>query len=225
MTRILIVDDHPIFRRGLAMSLAEAADLEICGEGASADEALELARDLRPDVLLLDLSLPGGGLSVLSRLAAIPGLRVAVLTASEEGDDVVRALDAGAAGYILKGVGSRALIEAVRLIAQGESYVTPTLAARLLTEMRHAGNQPRAARDDAASERAQLLGQLTPREEQVLKLVATGCSNKEIARQADMQEKTVKHHMTRIMQKLNARNRTEAAMVLRSDEPWQSASD
>lgn len=216
MTRVLIVDDHPIFRRGLALSLAEAeaGDLEICGEGATAEEAVALARDLAPDVVLLDLSLPGGGLSALPALRGLPGVAVAVLTASEDGDDLRNALAAGAAGYIVKGVGSRALIDAVRTIARGEGYVAPTLAARVIAEMR------REAGFQAA---ASPLGQLTPREAEVLRLVAEGHSNKEIARQADMQEKTVKHHMTRILQKLNVRNRTEAAMILRGDRTQRPA--
>ncbi len=210
MTRILVIDDHPIFRRGLAMSLAEAPDLTVCGEGASGDDALRLARDLQPDLLLLDLSMPVGGLAVLAQLSREnPGLKIAVLTASEDSDDVLAALDAGALGYIVKGIGSRTLTDAVRALAAGEGYVTPALAARLLTERRAP-----AAPDDA---RAALLAQLTPRERQVLALVAAGHSNKEIALREDMQEKTVKHHMTRILQKLHARNRTEAAMILRGD--------
>lgn len=210
MTRILVVDDHPIFRKGLALALAEAPDLTVCGEGESGEDALRLVQDLQPDLLLLDLSMPVGGLEVLPRLCrANPGLKIAVLTASEDSDDVLAALDAGALGYIVKGIGSRALIEAVRGLAQGEGYVTPALAARLLTERR-----PASAPDDA---RARLLAQLTPRERQVLALVAAGHSNKEIALREEMQEKTVKHHMTRILQKLHARNRTEAAMILRGD--------
>lgn len=210
MTRILVIDDHPIFRKGLVMSLTEGTDLTVCGEGDSGDDALRLARDLRPDLLLLDLSMPVGGLTVLARLAQDhPDMKIAVLTASEDSDDVLAALDTGAHGYIVKGIGSRSLTDAVRAIAAGEGYVTPALAARLLTERR-----PAAAPDDA---RTALLAQLTPRERQVLALVAAGHSNKEIALRHDMQEKTVKHHMTRILQKLHARNRTEAAMILRGE--------
>lgn len=226
MTRILVVDDHPIFRKGLALALSEAADLTVCGEGDSGEDALRLVQDLQPDLLLLDLSMPMGGLDILPRLCrAHPGLKVAVLTASEDSDDVLAALDAGALGYIVKGIGSRALIEAVRALARGEGYVTPALAARLLSERRTTvapastlddarASAPGSGRDDA---RARLLAQLTPRERQVLALVAAGHSNKEIALREEMQEKTVKHHMTRILQKLHARNRTEAAMILRGD--------
>lgn len=223
MIRVLIVDDHSIFRRGLAMALAEAGDLQVCGEGGTADEAVALAQELQPDVVLLDLSMPGGGLNALRRIHdRQPDLAVAVLTASEDGEDVLQALRHGARGYVLKGVGSRSLIEAVRDLARGEGYVAPTLAARILTEMRieasaAAPASTAGATADAAGP-ASLLARLTPREEEVLELVAAGYSNKEIARQKDMQEKTVKHHMSRILQKLHVRNRTEAAMVLRQDQ-------
>lgn len=204
--RIIVVDDHPIFRKGLTMSLEESGDLTVCGEGASGGDALALARDLQPDVVLLDLSMPDGGLAVLPALCREnPTLKVAVLTASEDSDDLMAALDAGAAGYIVKGIGTRGLIEAVRAIAGGEGYVAPALAARVLGEKR---------RDVPAK----ALDQLTAREDEILRLVAEGHSNKEIARRAGLQEKTVKHHMTRILQKLNARNRTEAALILRGQD-------
>lgn len=203
--RIVVIDDHPIFRRGLTLSLEEAGDLAVCGEGASGADALALARDLRPDVLLLDLSMPDGGLTVLPALCRDhPQMKVAILTASEDSDDLMAALSAGAAGYIVKGIGTRSLIDAVRSIAKGEGYVAPNLAARVLGEKRR--------------EAPQGLEQLTAREDEILHLVAEGHSNKEIARRAGLQEKTVKHHMTRILHKLNARNRTEAALMLRGQD-------
>lgn len=209
MSRILIIDDHPIFRRGLAMALEEAGDLTVCGEGASCADALDLTRSLRPDVVLLDLSMPGGGQVALEGiLAHDPAMRVVILTASAEREDVLRALQAGAKGYVLKGVGGRTLTDALREVARGEGYVEPVLAARLLTEARVEATAPEP-------QTASVLAQLTPREGQVLVMVAAGHSNKEIARQGNMQEKTVKHHMTRILQKLNVRNRTEAALKLR----------
>lgn len=223
MTRILIVDDHPIFRQGLFMALSEASDLCVCGEGSSAQEAVDLARELRPDVVLLDLSMPGGGFAALERIrTSEPDLRIAVLTASEDSEDVLKALRLGAHGYVLKGVGGTALIEAVRDVARGVGHVTPTLAAEILSAGRMSDasvDQP--MQQEPSSVGKYLLSQLTPRETQVLKLVATGCSNKEVARQADIQEKTVKHHMTHILQKLNVRNRTEAALVLRNCEKAQ----
>ncbi|QEW20469.1 Response regulator protein VraR [Marinibacterium anthonyi] len=203
--RVVVIDDHPIFRRGLILSLEEAGDLAICGEGASGSDAVALARDVRPDVMLLDLSMPDGGLDVLPSLCREhPQMKVAVLTASESSEDLRAALSAGAAGYIVKGIGARGLIDAVRAIATGEGYVAPALAARVLSEKRR--------------ELPQGLDQLTDREHEILRLVAEGHSNKEIAGRTGLQEKTVKHHMTRVLRKLNARNRTEAALILREND-------
>lgn len=212
--RILVVDDHPMFRDGVSRSLAEQPDLEVCGEGASADQAIRLDRELRPDVILLDLSMPGGGLNALSViLEQSPDAKVVVLTASEADEDVLMALRSGARGYVLKGVPAATLIEVVRGAVVGESYVSPALAARILAELRAPAPTPaNAEKDDSAQD---MLASLTRREEEILKLVAAGNSNKEVARRIDLQEKTVKHHMTRILQKLNVRNRTEAAMLLR----------
>lgn len=213
MTRILIVDDHPIFRQGLAIALGDADDLTVCGQGASADEAIELARQLLPDVALIDLSMPGGGLSAVRTIRQEqPQIRQAILTASEDSDDVMAALRAGALGYIVKGIGGQALIDAVKEVAAGHGYIAPMLAARILSEMSLEGS---AASTETTASDGQPLAHLTPREGQVLEMVAAGLSNKEIALRGDMQEKTVKHHMTRILQKLHVRNRTEAAMVLR----------
>lgn len=207
--RVLVVDDHPLFRDGVARTLDEAKDFVTVGKGASADEALRLTAELDPDLVLLDLSMPGGGLNALPGLLAWrSGLRVVVLTASEEDDDVLTALRAGAHGYVLKGVDAERLCEIVRGVAAGESYVSPSLAARILAELR---NPPAAPPSQPAH--VDLLSTLTRREDQILAHVAAGRSNKEIARELDLQEKTVKHHMTSILQKLHVRNRTEAAIL------------
>ena len=215
MSRLLIIDDHPIFRRGLAATLTEAGGFEICGEGASAEAALSLAEGTEPDLVLLDLSMPGGGLSALKALRERwPALRVVIMTASEERDDLMESLRAGAAGYIVKGISSPALLDALRSILRGEAYVAPSLAARILCASA-ATPAPASAAPGEKGGAAEMLQQLTRREGEVLQLVASGRSNKEIAREAQMQEKTVKHHMTRILQKLKLRNRTEAALFLR----------
>jgi two-component system, NarL family, nitrate/nitrite response regulator NarL len=126
---------------------------------------------------------------------------------SKSDDDIIAALKAGAKGYVLKGVASAALVEIVEGIARGESFVSPALAARILSEM--------SARSPAPGKTADTLSTLTQREEEILRLVAVGLSNKEVGQKLDLQEKTVKHHMTRIMGKLHVRNRTEAAVLLR----------
>ncbi|MCX8997031.1 response regulator transcription factor [Rhizobiaceae bacterium BDR2-2] len=218
MTRIVIVDDHPIFRKGLSLTLSEAENFVICGEGATAQEAVDLVERHNPDVLLLDLSMPGGGLAALvDILARNPATRVIVLTASEDGEDVRQALQTGAQGYLLKGVGGKVLIDVIRNVANGEGYVSPGLAARVLSQLRVGEGTATGVDVKATANREALLSQLTPRETEILDLVAAGLSNKEIARQAALQEKTVKHHMTRILHKLNVRNRTEAALLLKAN--------
>lgn len=202
-TRILIADDHPLYREGVARTLAADPGLEVVAAASDGEEAVALALDLRPDLVLLDLSMPGaGGLAALQELRrAAPDLRVAILTASEEDQDVIEALKAGAQGYVLKGIGGDALVAAVKDLARGQTYVSPHLAGRMLDILR-AEREGRAA----APQR------LTPREEEILRELAEGKSNKEIARALSIQEKTVKHHVTVILQKLQVRNRTEAAL-------------
>ncbi|RWB52920.1 response regulator transcription factor [Mesorhizobium sp.] len=202
--RIAIVDDHPLFREGVARSLGEIGGFELVGEGASAEDAERLVRASAPDILMLDISMPGGGLNALaSILAAAPEQKIVMLTVSETNSDVAQALKAGARGYVLKGVGSKSLAEILRDVATGQSYVSPTLSARLLSDLL----QPAGRKPDP-------LSQLTGREAEILKLVAEGLSNKEVAARLALQEKTVKHHMTRVLAKLNVRNRTEAALLM-----------
>ncbi|MCB2125519.1 MAG: response regulator transcription factor [Albidovulum sp.] len=209
--RVVVADDHPLYREGVARSLADDAAFAVVGQASDADAAVELAQRLAPDIVLLDISMPaGGGISALRRImaGALPP-KVAMLTVSEEDDDVMQALKAGAVGYILKGVGSRELVSIVKDVARGQSYVSPTLAARILNAMREGGpKRPENPLDD-----------LSKREEDILSLVAEGKSNKEVGRALDLQEKTVKHYMTTILQKLHVRNRVEAAVMAR--EHWK----
>ena len=205
--RIAIVDDHPLFREGVTRSLSEIGGFEIVGEGATAQDAERIASTVRPDILLLDISMPGGGLSaVASILADHPAQRIVMLTVSETNADVTTALNAGVQGYILKGVGSRALADILRNVAAGEGYLTPTLSARLLSDLQS---------PQSANGVADRLRQLTERQTEILRLVAEGLSNKEVALRLELQEKTVKHHMTGVLSKLNVRNRTEAALMVR----------
>lgn len=211
--RILIVDDHPIFRDGLSRSLTEREEFVVCGEAGSADEAVQFCQSLSPDLVLLDLSMPGGGHMALARiLLAHPEMKVVVLTASEDDDDVFRAMRGGAKGYVLKGVGSDELCEIISRTLAGESYVSPALAARILREL-----GPVRTDDDAGDRQSRhdLLQGLTGQEDKILHLVAKGLGNKQIARALGLQEKTIKNHMTRILAKLKARSRLEAAMMLR----------
>lgn len=201
--RIAVIDDHPMFREGAGQSLACVDGIEVIGEGASAADALRVAEELRPDVMLLDISLPGGGVEAAANIArACPSVRIIMLTASENEHDVSSALQAGARGYILKGSSGDEVVATVRAIARGDSYVAPNLAARLLIKQgkRIGTIVERNAHD------------LTSREEEIFALVSRGMSNKEVARCRKCTERSVKHHMTNIMRKLHVRNRVEAAL-------------
>ena len=205
--RVVLADDHPIYRDGLARSLNDDPGLEVVGEAGDGVEAAEVVLRERPDVVLLDISMPkGGGIAALSRIMQMEAPpRVAMLTASEADDDLMQAIKLGAMGYILKGVGAGELVDLVHELHAGRSYVSPGLAGRLLVAMR---------RRDVKVE-ANPLDDLSRREEDILKLVAQGKSNREVGEALELQEKTVKHYMTSILQKLQVRNRVEAAMLAR----------
>lgn len=204
---IAIVDDHPLFREGVAHTLGAQPDIEIVAEGESAADAVRIAAERLPDVMLLDVSMPGGGLNAVRQIARdYPVIKLVMLTVSEEEEDVTTALRAGARAYVLKGVAARELLRILRAVAAGEVYVTPSLAANLLFELSGGGGRQTGSP----------LDDLTERERQIVELVAAGDSNKEIAAQLHLSEKTVKHHMTNILQKLQVRNRVEAALMARS---------
>ena len=204
--QIVVVDDHPLFREGVAHTLAAEPDIEVVGQGASAAEAVRLAQELLPDLILLDIHMPGSGLQAAQTITATcPVTRIVMLTVSEEEEDLLAALKAGARGYILKGVPARELVRILRGVCGGESYVTPALAASLLREM--TGSAP------GARPPADPLNELTEREREILEGVAEGLSNKEIGQHLHLSEKTVKHYMTNILQKLQVRNRVEAALL------------
>ncbi|QIO47098.1 response regulator transcription factor [Rhizobium leguminosarum bv. trifolii] len=193
---IAIVDDHPLFREGVSRSLSKIDDFVVVGEGASADDAVTLAASQRPDVLLLDVSMPGGGINAISEIVVgSPQTKVLMLTASEDVDPLIASLRRGAAGYVVKGIGSRGLAEAIRTVVRGSRYISPGMRTKIVEK---------TLLDRPAS--------LTPRETEVIELVAEGLSNKHIARRLELQEKTIKHHMTEILFKLGASNRTEAAI-------------
>ena len=206
--RLVLADDHPIYRDGVARLLQEAGGIEVVGQAQDGETAAQLCETLLPDLVLLDISMPkGGGLGAMARIMkmANPPL-VAILTASEDEADLMQVLKCGAAGYILKGIGGSDLIDLVRDLAAGRSYVSPGMAGRILVAMR--GAAPGAAAPNP-------LADLSRREEDILRFVAQGLSNKEVGAHLDIQEKTVKHYMTSILQKLHVRNRVEAAMLAR----------
>jgi two-component system nitrate/nitrite response regulator NarL len=198
--RVVVADDHPMFRAGVVASLSAEPDIEVVGEGATADEAIRLASRLEPDVCLVDIAMPGGGLRAAAEItAALPQTRVVMLTVSEDEDDLLAAMKAGASGYVLKGAAGSELTGVLRKVHAGEVYVAPGLAWGLLREM----SRPRSAP----------LDELTAREREVLELVAAGLSNQEIGDRLSLAEKTIKHYMTSILGKLRVRSRVEAALL------------
>lgn len=205
---VILVDDHPMFREGVARTLGHESDFKIIGQGASSDEAVQLANDLLPDIAILDIRMPGGGIEAARKIAvACPTVKTVMLTASKNEDDVVAALQAGARSYILKGVGGAELVEIVRAVNSGKSYVSPDLAARVLVDSQRT--------DAGTGHDGDVLSELTAREEQILKLVSRGLSNREAGCKLGLREKTVKHYMSAVLQKLQVRNRVEAALMAR----------
>jgi two-component system nitrate/nitrite response regulator NarL len=203
--RIAIVDDHPLFRAGVAQSLLENGRFEIVAEGSTHDEAVKIVDDHNPDILLLDVSIPGGGLQALNSIVKQrPEQKIVMLTVSESGGDVSRAMRSGAMGYVLKGVEAGALSQILSSIAADERYVSPALSARLLSDT-----------GDGQLVGMSSIDSLDERQRRILDLVSAGLSNKEIAIELKLQEKTIKHQMTRIFSKLAVSNRTEAAIVFR----------
>lgn len=209
MTTILLVDDHQLVRAGLASLLDSAADLQVVGQAADGQQALELATDLDPDVVLMDLSMPvmDGVEATRLILAARPTTRVVVLTSFSDQPRVADALAAGAVGYLLKDCEPRDLMAAVRAAAQGHAPLDPRVARALLPS-----GQP-----------ARLADELSAREQQVLRLVAKGLANKQIARYLSISESTVKTHITNVFRRIGVADRTSAAIWARDHLPDQSA--
>lgn len=206
---IAVVDDHPLMRDGIVATLQASADFAVVATGGCADDAIRIAQEIEPRMILLDLSMPGCGLEAARKIcSAKPSMKVMILTVSEREDDVIAAMSTGVCGYILKGISGVDLIATLKAVSHGETYITPNLAARLLSKSRGGVQSKTPVKEPEV--------QLTVREEQILLEVKSGLTNKEIARKLVLSEKTVKHYMTSVLQKLRARNRVEAAM---SDMP------
>jgi two-component system, NarL family, response regulator LiaR len=207
---VLIVDDQQLVRWGVRTFLATQADMSVVGEAASGEEALRMAASLAPDVALMDLIMPGmDGVETTRRLTLIsPRTQVIVLTSYHEDEHIFPAIRAGALSYLLKDVSTDELAEAVRRAARGEAVMHPHVAARLVQELR-ASQRPKPA---GAAETPSMLGMLSEREQEVLRLIADGRSNAEIAEQLVISEFTVKRHVSNILGKLHLADRTQAAV-------------
>ena len=208
--RLLLVDDQALFREGLSTLLSVYSDLDIIGEASNGEEALQLAEELHPDVVLMDLRMPVlDGVTATRRLKETrPSSRVIILTTFDDDEYVFDGLRAGAVGYLLKDVSSEILVEAIRTTARGESFLQPNIAAKLVAEFARMDETP-------APSAQELVEPLSSRELEILALVAEGASNKEIAAQLFIAEGTVKNHVTNILGKLGVRDRTQAALKAR----------
>ncbi len=202
MIRVFLADDHRLFRQGVASLLEDAPDIEVVGEAADGPTAVRLVSELEPDVVLMDVHMPGlnGTEATRAILHKCPRMRVVMLTVSEEDEDLFEAVRAGACGYLLKNVDADELVEAIRHVARGEAVLSPPMTARLMSGFREAESRSTAADGPA----------LTERELDILRLLARGATNREIARSLVLSEHTVKTHVHHILEKLGAENRAQA---------------
>jgi two-component system, NarL family, nitrate/nitrite response regulator NarL len=210
LIRVAIVDDHSLLRRGLREALSEQGDFEIVGEGATADEAVQIASQIASDIMILDVNMPGNGISAVNRINAIPNPpKILILSIFDNASNVRSAMADGAYGYVLKGVEGDELAAILRGIHAGKKHVGPELAAKLFAQ-EDLGSPSKTAQ-------VPLDGQpnLTQRESQILELIGKGLSNLDIAKKLKLREETVKHYNTQMFRKLGVRNRTEAALLHR----------
>lgn len=204
--KILLADDQALFRDGLRVLLSTQPDFEVVGEAGTGEEALRLAARLRPDIVLMDMRMPVlGGVEATRRLRETqPHCRVIVLTTFDEDELVFEGLRAGAVGYLLKAVSTPRLLEAIRAVARGESILEPSVTAKVVAEFTRLANR--------ASQPQATVNPLSEREMEVLRLVVTGATNREIAATLFIAEGTVRNHLTNILGKLGAGDRTQAAV-------------
>lgn len=212
--RTMIVDDHALFRRGLEMVLASEPDIELVGEASDGAEAVSKAGESLPDVVLMDIRMPKtSGIDACRGLkAVVPSAKIVMLTISDEEEDLFEAIRAGASGYLLKDIPLDEVADTVRAVYGGQSLINPSMAGKLLTEFAVLANREREDGQDARPEQVPA-PKLTDREMQVLKLVARGMNNRDIAKELFISDNTVKNHVRNILEKLQIHSRMEAVMV------------
>jgi two-component system NarL family response regulator len=201
--KVLIVDDHALFRRGVRNAIEHEKDIEVVGEAEDGSEALTTALTLEPDLILMDINMPRcNGLEAVSAIKReLPGVKIIVLTVHDEDENLFQAIKRGAEGFLSKNVRSGDLVAALRGVTQGEAAISKHMAAKIMREF------ARLSEIEAGN----VAGQLTPREKQVLQKLSTGLSNKEIAQSLFISENTVKVHVTNVLKKLHLQNRSQAA--------------
>ena len=205
--RVLIVDDHALFRRGLVMVLEQEKDIDLVGEAGDGAEAVNIAQDTMPDVVLMDVRMPRrGGIEATSQIKALaPHIKILMLTISDEEADLYDAIKAGASGYLLKEISIEEVANAIRQVYAGQSMISPSMASKLLTEfatmVKKTDEKPAAAQP-----------RLTEREMEVLRLVAKGRNNRDIAKELFISENTVKNHIRNILEKLHLHSRMQAVV-------------
>ena len=206
--RVLVVDDHELFRRGLEIVLAQEEDIQVVGEAGDGAEAVEKAADLLPDIVLMDVRMPRrGGIEACTSIKEVaPSARIIMLTISDEEADLYDAIKAGATGYLLKEISTDEVTAAIRAVADGQSQISPSMVAKLLTEFKS------MIQRTSEDQRLVPAPRLTGRELEVLKLVATGRNNRDIARALFISENTVKNHVRNILEKLQLHSRMEAVV-------------
>jgi DNA-binding NarL/FixJ family response regulator len=215
--RVLLVDDQQIVRQGLATILRYTPGLEVVGEASDGEEAIALAQELQPDVVLMDIKMPRlGGIPATRQICAqLPGTHVIILTTYDTDDLVFEGIRAGAKGYLLKDTTGEKLVEAIQGVIRGEAQLDPAVASKVLGEFRRLAEEraPRRTKAPEDDDVAVMIEPLTPREEEVLQLLAEGLSNKEIGARLHLTEGTVKNYVSAIIAKLQANDRTHAVVT------------
>ncbi|MEA2717576.1 MAG: hypothetical protein QOI99_1893 [Actinomycetota bacterium] len=211
MIRVLVVDDHPIVRQGLRSYLSSRPGIDVVGDAGDGEAAIDLVTELRPDVVLMDLAMPGmGGLAAIRAVTELGlGTRILVLTSFSSQDQVIPAIQAGAAGYLLKDAAPEEVDRAVRAVHQGEGRLDPSVAALVMAQVARDGPQADRGSDGTGGDG---VDRLTPRETEVLRLLGEGLSNRALAERLFVSEKTVKTHVSSILAKLGLSDRTQAAL-------------
>ncbi|MBI4302912.1 MAG: response regulator transcription factor [Chloroflexi bacterium] len=195
-TKVLIVDDHPVVRNGLRLAIMDKSDLTVAGEASDGLEAEEMALQVKPDVILMDISMPrrGGFETMLSIKQLLPGAKILILTVSEQDEDLLRAVRLGADGYLLKTVDMKQVVDAIRRVAAGETILSPELTTKLMNELKKKATEPA----------------LSTREEEILDLLGDGLTTSDIARRLYLSEGSVSTYASRLLDKLHLKNRAEA---------------